>query len=232
MTDRQLRHMISHAIAAERPMAEKYYHVCWWGEAVRCHHVRHTPERHEVFFSAPGSVLLGELSAVQWRLLITRIEDFCERRALTLDLHTGAGQYVGGSAVRRPWVTESDSARLNALLADAREAEPALHDPAHLDGLQNLLATAHIVATGDVPEDVVTMNSQVRLRNEDHDLEKDLFLVFPADARGSDFGVLKLSIFTDTGLSLLGRRVGDRIDDRLRILDLPYQPEAAGDFEL
>ncbi len=232
MTDRQLRHMISHAIAAERPMAEKYYHVCWWEEAVRCHHVRHTSERHEVSFSAPGSVLLGELSAVQWRLIITRIEDFCEGRGLALDLHSGVGQHVDASVARRPWVTEFDSARLHALLAEARTAEPALHAPAHLDGLQNLLETAHIVAPGDVPEDVVTMNSQVRLRNDDHDIETDLFLVFPADARGSDFGVLKLSIFTDTGLSLLGRRVGDRIDDRLRILDLPYQPEAAGDFDL
>jgi regulator of nucleoside diphosphate kinase len=224
--------MISHAIATERPVAEKYYHICWWEEAVRCRHVRHTPERHEVFFSAPGSVLLGELSAVQWRLLITRIEDFCARRGLVLDLHSGAGQYADRSAVRRAWVTEFDSARLHVLLAEARAAEPALQTPTHLDKLQGLLATAYIVAPGDVPEDVVTMNSQVRLRNDDHDLETDLFLVFPADARSSDFGKPKVSIFTDTGLSLLGRRIGDRIDESLRILDLPYQPEAAGEFEL
>ena len=98
--------------------------------------------------------------------------------------------------------------------------------------LQRLLETANVVTPSDVPEDVVTMNSQVRLRNEEDDVETDLFLVFPADARGSDLMEPKLSIFTQTGLSMLGRRVGDRIDDRLQILDLPYQPEAAGDFDL
>jgi transcription elongation GreA/GreB family factor len=101
-----------------------------------------------------------------------------------------------------------------------------------LDRLENLLATARVVAPCDVPEDVVTMNSQVRLRNDKDDVEMDLFLVFPAEARGSDFEKPKLSIFTRTGLSMLGRRVGDRVNGQLRILDLPYQPEAAGDFEL
>lgn len=83
-----------------------------------------------------------------------------------------------------------------------------------------------------MPADVVTMNSQVRLRNDPEDLEMDVFLVFPADARGSDGTQPKLSIFTPTGLALLGRRVGDKIDNRRRILDLPYQPQAAGEFTL
>ena len=108
MTDRQMRHMVSHAIAATQPAAEKYYHVCWWEKAVRCHHVRHTKEQHEIFFSAPGSVFLGELSAVQWRLLTTRIVDFCRRRSLVLDLHSGRGS--SGERARRRWVTEFDSA--------------------------------------------------------------------------------------------------------------------------
>jgi hypothetical protein len=57
-------------------------------------------------------------------------------------------------------------------------------------------------------------------------------IVNPACARGSDFEKPKLSIFTRTGLALLGRRVGDTIDGPLRIDALPYQPEAAGDFDL
>jgi hypothetical protein len=55
MTDRQMHHMLSHAIAAAQPIAEKYYHVCWWNEAVRCHPVGYTTEPHEVFLIAPGS---------------------------------------------------------------------------------------------------------------------------------------------------------------------------------
>jgi regulator of nucleoside diphosphate kinase len=192
--------------------------------------VRHTQQRHEVFFSAPGQVLAEELSAVQWRLMSTRITDFCRRRGLVLDLHSGRGGYRDRS--HRRWVTELDSTRLHSLLAEARTSESAVHIGTHLARLQSLLETAHVVAPYDVPEDVVTMNSQVRLRNDKDDVEMDLFLVFPAEARGSDFEKPKLSIFTRTGLSMLGRRVGDRVNGQLRILDLPYQPEAAGDFEL
>ncbi len=232
MTDRQMRHMISHAIAAARPVAEKYYHVCWWEEAVRCHHVRHTTEPHEVFLSAPGSVFPGELSAVQWRLMISRIADFCERQGIVLDLHSGRGQKTSKGRMRRRWVTEYDAARLHALLGRVRTLPSEMYVDVYRHKLQRLLRAANVVAPSDVPEDVVTMNSQVRLRNADEDMETDVFLVFPADARGSDFLKPKLSIFTETGLSMLGRRVGDQIDDRLRIVDLPYQPEAAGDFDL
>ncbi len=67
MTDRQMRHMISHAIAAAQPAAEKYYHVCWWEEAVRCRHVRHATERHEVFYMALGFVFRdGSYRVVRW----------------------------------------------------------------------------------------------------------------------------------------------------------------------
>jgi len=231
MTDRQMRHMISHALAAARPIAERYYHVCWWEEAVRCHHVRHTTEPHEVFLSAPGRVFLGELSAVQWRLMTNRITDFCERQGIVLDLHSGRGQKTSAGR-RRRWVTEYDAARLDALLSRARTWPSETYADAYRHKLRRLLKTAHVVTPSDVPEDVVTMNSQVRLRNDEDDIEVDLFLVFPADARGSDVLKPKVSIFTETGLSMLGRRVGDKIDDRLRILDLPYQPEAAGDFDL
>ncbi len=232
MTDRQMRHMISHVIAAAQPAAEKYYHVCWWEEAVRCHHVRHTTERHEVFFSAPGSVFLGELSAVQWRLMINRIADFCGRQGIVLDLHSGRGQTSANGAMRRRSVTEYDAARLHTLLSCARTLPSEMYVGVYECKLQRLLRAANVVAPSDVPQDVVTMNSQVRLRNDEDDVETDLFLVFPADARGSDVMKPKVSIFTQTGLSMLGRRVGDKIDDRLRILDLPYQPEAAGDFDL
>jgi len=232
MTGRQMRHMISHVIAAAKPVAEKYYHVCWWEEAVRCHHVRHTTERHEVFFSAPGSVFLGELSAVQWRLMANRIVDFCRRQGIVLDLHSGRGQTSAGAVRRRRWVTEYDVARLHALLSCTRTLPSEMYVGVYQRKLQRLLRAANVVTPSDVPEDVVTMNSQARLWNEEDDIVTDLFLVFPADARGSDVMKPKVSIFTQTGLSMLGRRVGDRIDDRLRILDLPYQPEAAGDFDL
>jgi len=169
---------------------------------------------------------------VQWRLLINRIADFCERQGIVLDLHSGRSRKSAVGRMRRRWVTEYDAARLHALLGRVRTLPSEMYVDVYRHKLQRLLRTANVAAPSDVPEDVVTMNSQVRLRNDEEDIETDLFLAFPADARGSDVLKPKLSIFTETGLSMLGRRIGDRIDERLRIVDLPYQPEAAGDFDL
>ncbi len=81
MTDKRMRLLVSQVITAARPVAEKYYHVCWWEGALACHPVRHTKEAHEVFFSAPGSVLADDLSGFQWQLLTQRIADFCAQGA-------------------------------------------------------------------------------------------------------------------------------------------------------
>lgn len=124
MTDRQMRHVITHAWAAARPAPERYYHPCWWEEALGCHPVRHTTEPHEVFLSALGNVLLGELSAVQWRVMINRITGFCERQGIVLDLHSGRGQKTFPGRRRRRWVTEYDAAHLHALLAQCGHCRP------------------------------------------------------------------------------------------------------------
>ncbi|OHB64000.1 MAG: hypothetical protein A2Y77_07410 [Planctomycetes bacterium RBG_13_62_9] len=127
-------------------------------------------------------------------------------------------------------MTEHDSRRLQALLTAARATQPEMEGSLRI--LERLLETADVVASEDVPDDIVTMNSQVRLRNDDDGREMVLSLVFPEDARGSDFDKVKLSILTHTGLSMLGRKVGDTIDGHLRIVELLYQPEAADDFDL
>jgi len=90
MTDRQIRDILARAVAAAQPVAEKYYHLCWWEKSVQCHHVRHTKDSHEVFFSALGNIFLNNMSAVQWRLATERIAEFCRRRGIVLDVHSGA----------------------------------------------------------------------------------------------------------------------------------------------
>lgn len=116
-------------------------------------------------------------------------------------------------------------------LADSAEAM-GIDSHMYLDRLRLLLQRADVVEPRKIPADVVTMNSEVQVRNEDAGVETTLALVFPADTRSGALETLKLSIFTDTGLSILGRKAGDTIDGRLRITGLPYQPEAAGDFYL
>ena len=93
--------------------------------------------------------------------------------------------------------------------------------------------SADTVAPQDVAADVVTMNSHVRLKDDEARREMTLSLVFPADAlKDTDFEKLNVSVLTPIGLSILGRRVGDVIEGRIRVAGLLYQPEAAGDFDL
>ncbi len=78
------------------------------------------------------------------------------------------------------------------------------------------------------------MNSRVHLKDRNgEDGQRSVSLVFPAEAE-TDAGLetTKVSVLTPIGLAILGRRVGDRVEGRIRIQDLPYQPEAAGHFDL
>jgi len=228
MTDRQVQSLVSRIIGASEPVRERYYHLCWWEERIQCHHARHTSEVHPVFYSAPGHVFLDGLSEYQWRLVAGRIEDFCQERGISLDLRSGRRQIAHAYPRSRRRLTEFDATRLHNLLTSA--TTPEFGPAADVDDLRKALESADVVKPQDIPADVVTMNSLVRLRNDDAGVETTLSLVFPADAHGSDMERPKLSVLTHTGVSILGRKVGDRVDGHLRILGLPYQPEAAGDF--
>jgi RNA polymerase sigma-70 factor (ECF subfamily) len=104
----------------------------------------------------------------------------------------------------------------------------------NLDALHEEIERAEIVEPEAVPRDVVTMNSVVRFVDEDSDRESEVRLVFPGDA---DVEVSRISVLAPIGSALLGLSVGDSIDwplpkghtRRLRVLAVPYQPEAAGD---
>jgi len=87
-----------------------------------------------------------------------------------------------------------------------------------------------------VPPDVITMNSRVRLYDLDADEELIFTLVFPEDA---DPAENKISVLAPIGMAMLGYRVGDTFEwevpagiSRLRVLEILYQPEAAGDYDL
>ena len=87
-----------------------------------------------------------------------------------------------------------------------------------------------LVAGGDV----VTMNSEVLVRDLDSKKEMTVTLVFPSEA---DLEQGKISILAPVGTALLGYRVGDTIEwkvpgrvRRLRVEKVLYQPEAAGDY--
>jgi regulator of nucleoside diphosphate kinase len=79
------------------------------------------------------------------------------------------------------------------------------------------------------------MNSKVRFEVESSREEFCLTLVYPKD---TDASGEKISIFAPVGSALLGLRQGDQIEWpkpgggvlRVRIKEVLYQPERAGDF--
>lgn len=226
MTDKQVQSMVSQAIAAAQPSEQKCYHICWWQEQFGCHHVHHTKDNHAVFYTAPGYVFIDGLTPFQWNLVTTRVADFFQKHRIRPARPHRAAE---PDSPRR--VTEFDSMRLRTLLATARTPGSKLNT--FLDKLQRLLEAADIVTPRDVPGDVVTMNSRVCLRDDHTDQEMALSLVFPADAaRDDDIEQFDVSILSPLGLSLLGRRVGELVEGGIRIHELGYQPEAAGDFHL
>lgn len=126
----------------------------------------------------------------------------------------------------KPNITVStlDSERLEALL-----------DSQHNQPLRDELARARVVEPEDIPADVVTMRSQVRFAIDQPPQQLCMTLAYPKDMAGLHDGI---SILTPIGTALLGLKVGDRIDwprpdgqtTTLRILEVPYQPERAGDI--
>ena len=131
-------------------------------------------------------------------------------------------------------ITEFDLTRLKAILTSF--ASQAGRDKEHLAGLATELEKAVVVKPEEVPADVVTMNSKVRVRDMQSGEIKDYILVFPHQA---DITQDKISILAPIGTALLGYKTGDIIELTvpggkrvLKVESVLYQPEASGDFHL
>ncbi len=229
MTEKQIRSMVSRAMAAASPATEGYYHLCWWEDQVRCLPAHHTTEAHEVFYSARGRAFVEGLSAFRWRLVTMRITDYLRNAGIVVARGANDPRERQAGRASPRCVTEFDATRLSALLTSARSPDSALNR--YLDELLQLLEAAEIVGSRDVPGNVVTMNSRICLKDDRHTML--VSLVFPANAAdAAGTGCRCLSVLTPLGLSILGRRVGDMVDGALGIREMLYQPEAAGDFDL
>lgn len=129
-------------------------------------------------------------------------------------------------------ITVADRQRLGTLLDNA--ATKWTVDPKSLSDLEMELERAAAVDPQEVPGDVVTMNSTVRLRDLDDGETFEYTLVYPRDANAAEG---RVSILAPIGTAILGCRAGDFVEwpvpagtTRLRIEDVVFQPERAGDF--
>ncbi|MBN1521662.1 MAG: nucleoside diphosphate kinase regulator [Candidatus Aureabacteria bacterium] len=135
---------------------------------------------------------------------------------------------------REIYITEFDKKRLEELISVARAFSS--YEEEYLKELEEELKKGKVVDSVKVPKDVITMNSQVRIKDIDSNEEFVYTLVFPGMA---DIDQNKISIISPVGTALLGYREGDTVEwkvpagiRRLSILDILYQPEAAGDYNL
>ena len=131
-------------------------------------------------------------------------------------------------------ITDIDQRRLRSLLRAA--AMRGDSDRRRFASLRSRLRGARIVGPSDVPANVVTMNSLVVLRNLDSGDRMTCRLAYPYEARQSPRNVC---VSRPLGSAMLGKRVGQVIrwpsgprDRRMRIQQVLYQPEAAGELHL
>jgi regulator of nucleoside diphosphate kinase len=131
-------------------------------------------------------------------------------------------------------ITEPDYQRLSGLIETTRERNSA--DREYLKKLEAELDRAEIVDPQQIPGDVVTMRSKVRLKDLVSGEANVYSLVFPSEA---NFSEGKISILAPIGTAILGYRRGDTIEwpvpsgvRRLKIDEVLYQPEAEGNYEL
>ena len=133
-----------------------------------------------------------------------------------------------------PLITDIDQRRLRSYLR--KVASRGESDAPRLGALHSRLRRARIVRPKRMPANVVTMNSLVVLRNLDSGDRLTCRLAYPYEARQSPRNV---SVSRALGTAILGKRVGQVVrwpagmrDRPMRIQQVLYQPEAAGDLHL
>ncbi len=122
------------------------------------------------------------------------------------------------------YITARDMERLRQTVRQIM----ARHDD--IRSLSSELDRACVVPATEVPADVVTMNSRVRLRDLTDGEEMTYTLVFPDQA---DVEKDRISVLAPIGTAMLGQRVGDVIEwqvpgglVKLEVVEVLYQPEA------
>lgn len=126
-------------------------------------------------------------------------------------------------------ITQPDMLKLADLL-DGERRWPMM-DRGHLRAFARQLAGAAVVRDDEIPRDIITVHSRLRVKDLDGGNDASYVLVMPAHASAAAGAI---SVLSPVGAALLGRRQGDEIEfrrpgglGRLRIEQVLFQPEAA-----
>jgi regulator of nucleoside diphosphate kinase len=125
-------------------------------------------------------------------------------------------------------ITETDFRCLRSLIESSTGV--CHRDREHLESLQQELERAVVVEENEVPRDLVTINSRVRVRDLATEREFVYQIVFPTDANVEKN---QISVLAPIGTALLGSSAGNTVEwpvpsglRRLSIVEVEYQPEA------
>ncbi|MBX7202432.1 MAG: nucleoside diphosphate kinase regulator [Bacteroidia bacterium] len=131
-------------------------------------------------------------------------------------------------------ISRLDSARIKKCINDAKSNKTI--SLAEAEKLMVELNNAKIVEPKDVPSDVVTMNSIVKLSFANNNKQIQFQIVYPDQAQLKEN---KISIFSPIATALIGYKKNDEVEwivpgglTKIKIEEIIYQPEAAGDFNL
>jgi regulator of nucleoside diphosphate kinase len=105
-------------------------------------------------------------------------------------------------------------------------------DDGNVDLLERHLDEADVTPAHGIAPDVVTMNSEVRVRDLDTGEAIVFQVVFPTAAAAAPG---RISVLAPLGMAVLGRKIGEEVEwetpgglRRLRVDRVLYQPEREG----
>lgn len=135
---------------------------------------------------------------------------------------------------RTIFITSKDQERLEKLIRVQEEFTAG--SKATLQELKAELKRAVISEPQDIPHDVITMRSQVLLKDLSSGEEMIYTLVYPDEA---DMMEGKISVLAPIGMAILGYRENDSVEWAipegvvyLKVEKILFQPEASGNFDL
>lgn len=135
---------------------------------------------------------------------------------------------------RAIYVTQTDLSRLQNLIIETRRVE--MRKTEYLEKLENELTRANIVPSKEIPSDVITMNSTAILLDTTTNDEMQVTLVYPDNANVEEG---KISVLAPIGTAMIGYKTGDifewQVPDgirKLKVVQVLFQPEAEGNFDL
>lgn len=125
-------------------------------------------------------------------------------------------------------ITEKDYARIKNILS---------YQSGDFENLEIELERANLLNDDEVPNDLITMNSKVKFINLETQKEMIITIVYPSE---TNFEEGKISILASLGSALIGLKVSQEINwkfpngktQRLKVLEILYQPERSEDWHL